>query len=255
MVEITPNLAIIEPLISNAYLVGDSDCWVLVDALTPGNERRIVRAAEARFGRGCAPRAIVVTHGHFDHVGSAAGLADRWGVRVHAASAELPYLDGRERYPPLDPSAPGFFSKLSYFFPDSTIQLGHRVESMDEHAPFPGLAGWSAIPTPGHSPGHVSFFHAGQGTLLAGDAVVTMNLDSFFGTLTRRRRLTRPPVPGTINWPQARKSMERLAALRPALIASGHGHPMRGAAGELRSLAEHLPIPEHGRYVREPVPV
>ena len=66
MKEIGPGLAIIPTLIANAYLAGDRDSWVLVDALTPGNENRIRRAAEKRFGRGCRPQAILLTHGHFD---------------------------------------------------------------------------------------------------------------------------------------------------------------------------------------------
>ena len=84
MREIARDVAIVPTLIANAYLVGNAESWVLVDACTPGNERRIERAAERRFGRDRLPRAILLTHGHFDHAGSAGPLADAWGVPIYA---------------------------------------------------------------------------------------------------------------------------------------------------------------------------
>ena len=236
--------------IANAYLAGTRDAWVLMDAGIPGNERRIRQAAEQRFGPGARPRAILLTHGHFDHAGSAPGLADDWGVPVYAHSLELPYLTGRSEYPPLDSSGPGFFSFLSRFFPSRTVNLGGRVVAMPAQ-----IADWEFIYTPGHTPGHVAFFRRSDRVLIAGDAVTTMNLDSVFGTLLRRPRLCRPPVPATTNWQHAHESVRKLAELRPSLIAAGHGPPMRDAADRLTSLAENFPIPRKGRYVAKPAPV
>lgn len=253
MQEIARDVAVIETLISNAYLVGDAGSWILLDALTPGNARRIKEAAEARFGRGAKPQGIVLTHGHFDHAGSARSLADYWGVRVYAHRLELPYLTGRSSYPPLDATAPGFFSCLSRLFPSSTVNLGDRVLPLAVDQPLPWVGGWECHFTPGHSPGHVSFFKKSEGALLAGDAVTTMNLDNVLHTLTKRQEVCRPPVPGTTNWIHARESVQKLAALRPDLIGAGHGKPMVGTADELQRLADHFPIPTHGRYANEPV--
>ena len=50
-------------------------------------------------------------------------------------------------------------------------------------------------------------------------------------------------MPATMNWPEARGSVELLAPLRPSLIAAGHGLPMRGAAGELARLAKDFRCP------------
>jgi glyoxylase-like metal-dependent hydrolase (beta-lactamase superfamily II) len=101
--------------------------------------------------------------------------------------------------------------------------------------------------------GHVSFFRRQDAVLLAGDAVTTMNLDSLAGTILKRPELCRPPVPATMDWVRARRSVELLAALRPRVIAAGHGPPMQNAAGELRRLADRFPLPVRGRYLRDPV--
>jgi glyoxylase-like metal-dependent hydrolase (beta-lactamase superfamily II) len=243
MQEIAPRLAVIPTLIANAYLVGDDKCWVLVDACTPGNEKRIRKAAEARFGRGSRPSAILLTHGHFDHAGSAGPLADAWNVPIYAHAVEIPYLTGKIEYPPFDFSSPGFFTRIARFFPTSTVNLGTRVISFGSREPIPGLPDWEMFETPGHTPGHVSFFRRSDGVLLAGDAVTTMNLDSFFATITKRKQVCRPPVPATSNWKYARASVELLARLRPSLIGAGHGAPIQDAAGGLSLLAKNFVEP------------
>ncbi len=250
--EIAQDVAIVTLTIANVYLIGNAQGWVLVDTGTPKNEKKIKEAAEARFGAGAKPNAIVLTHGHFDHSGSAKALAELWGVRVYAPSLELPYLTGRSAYPPPDPTAPGFFSVLSRLFPARTADLGQQVKALDYSRPFPGVEGWECIDTPGHSPGHLAFYRRSDGTLLAGDALITVNLDSAFDLLTKRRKLCRPPTPFTADWQQARQSVQKLASLSPQLIAAGHGRPMKDAADQLQELANYFPIPEHGRYVNEP---
>ena len=246
------DVAVIPTLMSNAYLVGEENAWILVDALAPGHEKTIKEAAEARFGKGANPQAIVLTHGHFDHSGSAAALADIWGVGVYAHRLELPYLTGRDQYPPLDGTAGGFFSALSHFIPIKMVNLGERVREFDSGASLPGLTEWECHDTPGHAPGHVAFYRRRDGVLLAGDAVTTMDLDSALGTIMKRQKVCRPPVPGTIDWEKARDSVRHLAALRPRVIAAGHGRPMRDEVnGQLQELAAHFAIPKRGRYVRE----
>ena len=244
MREIAPDVAIVPTLIANAYLVGDAASWVLVDACTPGNERRIQRAAERRFGRGSRPRAILLTHGHFDHAGSAAPLADAWGVRIYAHSLELPYLTGRALYPPFDLTSPGFFTRIARFFPTSTVNLGARVSCLEPEQAMPGLPDWEMIATPGHTRGHVSFFRRSDGVLLAGDAVTTMNLDSFWAPSPGASGCAGHPCPPPLTGNLPDKSVEVLASLRPSLIAAGHGVPMRDAADELSRLAENFPLPE-----------
>ena len=126
------------------------------------------------------------------------------------------------------------------------------MRTIDCSQPFPGINGWECIDTPGHTPGHLAFYRRSDGTLLAGDALTTVNLDSALDVLTKRRKLCRPPTPATTDWQQALQSVQKLAGLRPSLIAAGHGKPMRDAADQLQNLADHFPIPEQGRYINEP---
>src|SRR5437660_1608424 len=116
----------------NTYLVGEPGAgdrqWVLVDAgLTPLCARTIKKAAAERFGPDSRPAAIVLTHGHFDHVGAVKELAERWDVPVFAHLLEMPYLTGLSGYPPPDPAVGGgAMAFLSRLFPREAIDLGRR---------------------------------------------------------------------------------------------------------------------------------
>ena len=85
----------------NVVYYGDptGGSWVLIDAGVMGTTGQIVAAAEERFGKDARPAAIILTHGHFDHVGALPELAEKWDVPIYAHEAEHPYLDGRASYP------------------------------------------------------------------------------------------------------------------------------------------------------------
>jgi len=248
--EITPSVARLPTLIANIYLVGNpGGPWVLVDTGTPGNAARIRDAAGRRFGRDAPPSAILLTHGHRDHAGSALELAEYWDIDIYAHRLERPYLSGQAAYPPKDPTAGGAFSFLSRFFPASTVNLGKRLRDLPEGGETPGVTGWHWHFTPGHAPGHVAFFQPQESVLLAGDACVTMDLDSAMGIVRQAPRISRPPAPFTYDWEQARRSVELMADLRPLTIGAGHGRPMSGpaVAAGLADLARNFPKPR-GRY-------
>ncbi len=68
---------------ANVYFVRSGPCWVLIDAAWPGRAQLIREAAESLFGVGARPAAILLTHVHPDHAGSAAELAQGWNVLVY----------------------------------------------------------------------------------------------------------------------------------------------------------------------------
>ncbi len=225
-----------------------------MDTGTPGHAQPIRHAAERLYGAGARPEAILLTHGHADHAGSALDLAKLWNVSVFAHPLEVPYLTGQSKYPPLDPTVGGFLALLGRFVSVPSLDLGAHVRVLEAGREAPGLAGWAWHHTPGHAPGHVVFFRRRDGTLLAGDALSTVDLDSGFAVALRPQHVCGPPTPSTPDWGRARESVELLAELRPLTIACGHGVPMSGSKPvlQLAELATCFPIPPKGRYVREP---
>jgi glyoxylase-like metal-dependent hydrolase (beta-lactamase superfamily II) len=260
---VAPDVACLQLSLVNVYLVGAprsrSRGWVLVDTGMPTSRRAIERTAEQLYGIDVPPSAIVLTHGHFDHVGTVRELASHWDVPVYAHTLELPYLTGRSDYPPPDPTVGGgaLATVASRFFPESGINLSWRAHPLPEDGSVPGMPGWRWIHTPGHTPGHVSLFRDQDRVLIAGDAFVTMRQESLLCVLTRRQEVWRPPAYFTPDWSAARRSVQALARLEPSVAATGHGIPMSGPEmrAELHELAQKFDlfaVPPHGRYVGSP---
>lgn len=91
----------------------------------PKSAQEIISVAEKRFGANCQPKALILTHGHFDHVGAIIDLIDHWGMPVYAHALELPFLTGKENYPEPDPNVNGgLIAKISSIFPNEAINLG-----------------------------------------------------------------------------------------------------------------------------------
>lgn len=230
--------------------------WVLVDAGVIGSRDLIANAAEERFGKGARPAAIVLTHGHFDHIGALDTLAEDWNCSIYAHPHEHPFLNGGSSYPPPDPGVGGgMMARLSRFYPRGPIDVSRRLRSLPDDGSVPGMPGWRWIPTPGHSPGHVALWRDSDRALIAGDAIITTKQESAYAVATQRPELHGPPQYYTPDWTAARISVERLAALEPETLVTMHGHAMRGAEMRtaLHTLASdfnRIAVPEHGKYVR-----
>jgi glyoxylase-like metal-dependent hydrolase (beta-lactamase superfamily II) len=257
---VTPDVVRICHHIVNSYMISDpgSGRWVLVDAGLRTSWHHIRAAAEERFGKNAQPDAIILTHGHFDHVGALHSLLKHWDVPVYAHRMEFPYLTGMDSYPPADPNVGGgMMAVMSRFFTRGPIDLGDRIHVLPKNGTVPGLTRWRWIHTPGHSPGHISLFDDADRVLIAGDAFVTTRQESALAVLSQRQELNGPPAYFTPDWPSARSSVRALAALSPRLAATGHGKPMEGPEFEraLAALAlrfNEIALPRRGRYVFKP---
>jgi glyoxylase-like metal-dependent hydrolase (beta-lactamase superfamily II) len=250
-------LMIVNVIYLGAPGAGDRQ-WVLIDAGVFSTTASILAAARERFGERSRPAAIVMTHGHFDHVGALEDLASRWDAPIYAHELELPYLSGRSSYPPPDPSVGGgLMSMLSRFYPRGPIDVSRWLKTLPADGTIPVMPGWRWLPTPGHSPGHVSFWRQADRTLIAGDAFITTAQESAYAVATQSPEMHGPPMYYTTDWESARNSVRELSGLEPELAVTGHGPAMHGPAmrAALSTLArdfDSIAVPSHGRYIAEP---
>jgi len=255
-VELAREVAFMRCAMVNVAAVGNRSRWVLIDAGLPGYGPAIRRAAEARFG-GAPPDAIVLTHGHFDHVGSLEDLLAAWNVPVYAHALEMPYLTGRSPYPPPDPLVGrGAMAILSRLYPRGPIDLGARVQTLAPEV-VPAAPEWRWLHTPGHTPGHVSLFRETDRTLLSADALITTKQESVLAVMAQRCELHGPPAYYTQDWDRARDSVRALSRLAPELLVAGHGQPwgspeMRKGLELLARRFDALERPRFGRYAKQP---
>jgi LPXTG-motif cell wall-anchored protein len=258
--QVAPDVWGTKDIFVNMYIVRNSETnkWVLVDAGLKSSAAKVKKMATALFGVDSKPEAILLTHGHFDHVGSLKELADEWHVNVYCHYLELPYLSGRSAYPPADPKVGGgLLSSVSWAYPKKPIDVESRLHILPPDGSVPHLSGWEWIYTPGHAPGHVSFFRKRDKVLLAGDAFVTTKQESVTSVMLQKKKLSGPPKYLTYDWEAAGNSVKQLAALEPRIVATGHGKPMAGDQMriDLTNLAVHfddVAVPSKGRYVDDP---
>lgn len=235
--------------------------WVLIDAGLPGFAGRIEKAAAERFGEGARPAAIVMTHGHFDHIGCLKTLAEKWDAPIYAHELELPYLNGAASYPSPDPTVGGgVMPLLAPLFPRGPIDVSRWLHELPSDGSLPGMPGWRWIGTPGHTVGHVSLWREEDRTMIAGDAFITTNQESAYAVAVQAEEMHGPPQYFTPDWEASRLSVQNLAALEPELVVTGHGRAMRGPAMRiaLQLLArdfDRVAVPQSGRYVGHPARV
>jgi hydroxyacylglutathione hydrolase len=206
----------------NAYLVGD----VLVDT---GIKQSAGKLAGMLEGRQIS--AIALTHAHGDHAGAMKRLAERFDVPVWCGARDREAAETgrlvvaaalrRARLSAIANATAGF---------DAT-PVARTLAEGDSLA-----AGFTVLDTPGHSPGHVSFWREADRTLICGDVFFNMHL------LTTIPGLHQPPALFTPDPAENRRSERKLAALEPDAVGFGHGPVLRAdAAQRLREFVESLP--------------
>lgn len=258
-IEVSQDILMLHFPIANCFIIGKpmakSGEWLLVDTGSSHTESIILKTVEERFGRNSIPRAILLTHGHFDHIGSVKTLAEEWCVPVYAHELEMPYLTGKKNYPSADPTVDeGLIAKMSPMFPNEAIDLSFYVHPLPSDGTIPDFPEWSWHHTPGHTPGHISLFRKQDRILIAGDALSTVKQESATAVLTQEKEINGPPKYMTTDWVAAEKSVRLLRDLHPKTILSSHGMPMQGEEfkKQLEDLVknfEEKAKPEEGKYV------
>lgn len=257
-VEVLPDLYCYTNQIVNVVFYGNpgfSESWVLIDAGMPKSGAKIKEEAEKRFGPANPPKAIILTHAHFDHIGGLIDLLEEWPVPVYAHSMEIPYITGQKDYP--DPDflvEGGMVAKMSALFPIESIDIGTRANPLPADGSVPFMTGWKWIHTPGHTEGHVSLYRESDEALIVGDAFVTVRQDALYQVIVQEQEMNGPPRYLTPDWEAAERSVQTLHALHPKVAITGHGVPVSGEWLEenLANLAIHfveMAVPDHGKFV------
>jgi glyoxylase-like metal-dependent hydrolase (beta-lactamase superfamily II) len=190
--------------VGRVYLIDDGDTLAMVDTGLPGSAKKIAAQIEGLGRRVEDVTRILITHEHMDHIGGLPDLKTMSGAEVIASAAAKAEIEYR-----LDVAV------------DRVVADGEMIEGV--------LGGFRVIATPGHAPGHVSFWQAERRLLFAGD--MALNLVG----------LTRALPIVTTDPALNNRSIQRAAALEPEVICFGHGAPIvERAAERLRALAARV---------------
>lgn len=207
------------------YVVEDAGELTVVDTGYPGYYEQLGRLLASRGHAVSAVQAVVLTHAHADHLGSAAQLHEESGAPVLAHPAEADVVRAGTPAPPQGFFAPAWRPRFARYLLHALANGGRSIAGVPRVETFrdgevldvPGRP--RVLHTPGHTPGHCAFLLEEQGVLFSGDALVTLD------TVTGRTG------PQPIRWngdsEQAAASFDLLRAVEADLVLPGHGEPWR----------------------------
>lgn len=206
----------------NAYLLGD----VLVDTgvtKSAGKLRKVLAGRDVR--------AVALTHAHGDHGGSARKLSEELGLPVWVGTADREATESGTAVKKSPFDKPGISTVAGLLGDFPGVPVARDLEEGDELA-----AGFTVIDTPGHSPGHVSFWRESDRVIVCGDVFFNMHL------LTTIPGLRQPPPAFSYDPGRNRESERKVASLEPAVAGFGHGPVETGdTAARLAAFVADLP--------------
>jgi hydroxyacylglutathione hydrolase len=200
----------------NCYLAED----VLVDAGRTWDRRRIFAELEGR-----EISMVALTHVHPDHQGVAKDVCEARGVPLACHAEDVDAMEGRR--PVQEASASNPVNRLI-----ASIWQGppHKVDRVLEEGGE--VAGFRIVHTPGHSRGHVLFFRESDRVVICGDVIRNMSY------ATGLPGIKEPPPLFTYDMAENRRSIRKLAELKPSLILPGHGPAVTDMAGFERFVSQ-----------------
>ena len=193
----------------NAYVLGD----VLVDAGTAGMGKKLPGKLAGR-----EISAHTLTHAHPDHAGGSKAVVEALGIPFWAPAGDAGAVEQGHTVGPQG-RLKGLIERVGRF---PTVPIVRRLSEGDE------VAGFRVLDTPGHSPGHVSFWREADRVLVCGDVMFNLDFRTF------REKLGPPLKLPTVDPAQNVRSQHRLVELEPDVVCFGHGPVLTGAASKIR---------------------
>jgi glyoxylase-like metal-dependent hydrolase (beta-lactamase superfamily II) len=211
------------------YLIVDETVTV-VDCGFPGYHDQLPSAL-ARLGLALdVVSAVVLTHYHSDHVGSAERIRSETGATIYVPEGDAEGVRTGKIPLPGGMASSLWRPRMMRYMAHAARNGGEKVRPVAQFSTYrdgevlAGASGLRVIHTPGHTAGHCSLLAERAGVLFAGDALATF--DFFSGRAGPRL------VRFNEDARQARESLSRLESFDANVIAVGHGSPYRGSAAE-----------------------
>jgi glyoxylase-like metal-dependent hydrolase (beta-lactamase superfamily II) len=220
--KVTENVFVVPGVVSNTYILVDTDGLTVIDTGLPRSEKKIL-AYIASLGRSAQDvKRIILTHADLDHFGGLSALQKASGARTYASQIEADAIAAGRSSREIKPT--GFSLRRVIFalmrpFMKATPFRVHEI--IAEGQILPALGGLQVLETPGHTPGHISLFAPAVGVLFCGDSMVA-NEKGLQGS--------RPGL--TWNETRARESERKQAELGARIVCSGHGPVVLDPAGK-----------------------
>ena len=222
--KITDHVYVVPGVTANSYILSDVDELTMIDTGLPYSEKRILEYIVS-LGRSARHiRRILITHADLDHYGCLAGLQKASGACTYTSRLEAASMASGQSSRPVDRSIDTAFKRfmfalMSRLMKATPIQVD---EILADGQILPVLGGLQVVETPGHSPGHLSYFLPSAGILFCGDSMRSDGKRGFRASRSRN------------DWDQALASVsvKKQARLGAQIVCPGHGPVVRDAGSK-----------------------